>query len=150
MRGYTILELLIVIAILTTLATLVFLSFGPFRQTTQLSAAVEDAVSLLVEARSKTLSSDGGSQYGVHFEIGKVVFFVGTTYVSGNPQNKEILLPGDIEISAILLSGGGVNVVFKRLTGATDQDGSITMRSKSNTNRTKIIRVEKTGALYGG
>ncbi|TSC78485.1 MAG: Uncharacterized protein G01um101429_758 [Parcubacteria group bacterium Gr01-1014_29] len=149
MRGFTLIEILIVVAGITILASIVLFPLASFRRTAQLSSAIEEGVSLLVSARLKTLSSEGATQYGVHFETVKMVFFVGTTYITGNPQNSEVLIPNDVEISTISLNGGAVDVVFKRLTGETDQHGTVLFRLKSDPSNTKTLRIEQTGAVHG-
>jgi type II secretory pathway pseudopilin PulG len=144
-RGITALELLIAVTILVILASVIISAFSNFRKNSDLNGSAESAVSVLAEARSKTLSSQSGSQYGVHFEISKMVLFKGADYAA-SPEKKEIFLPVNIEISDISV-GGGNEVIFKRLTGDTDQPGTITFRLKSDPEKTRVINILLTGSI---
>lgn len=143
--GFTVLELAIILAILSVLAAVIFTSMSSFRSGKALQVVSEDILSLVEEARGYTLSSKDGYAYGVHFESSRIVLFRGSPYLSGDSNNKAIDIDGAVEISAISLVGGGVEVLFQRLTGKTSQNGSIIIRLKSDTAKTKTIIIEKSG-----
>ena len=145
-KGLTLTELLVVVSILFLLGAIAFSVLSGFRRTSILNAAVEDGISLLYQARSRTLSSQSALQHGVHFESGRMVLFRGATYSSGESTNEIVLLPNGVEISTITLNGGGVDVIFLRLTGATNNFGSTTFRSKYDTSITKTINIQASGA----
>ncbi|MEK7581808.1 MAG: prepilin-type N-terminal cleavage/methylation domain-containing protein [Patescibacteria group bacterium] len=144
-RGVTAVELLIVLAILAIIFTIAISPFSSFRNVQSLNSASIQIVSLLNEARSATISSKESSQYGVHFETGRAVYFKGTTFSEPSSYNKEIILDGSIKISAINLQGSGSDVVFQQLTGETLYYGSIILEAKGDTNRQKRITVFETG-----
>jgi len=146
-KGLSLLEILIVIGILILLAGLGAGSLPLFKKTTDLNSSVENGVSLLLQARSKTLSSQEESQYGVRFESGRMTLFRGHVFSSGDPQNQESILPSSVEISDVLLNGGGSDVVFERLTGETIQYGTITFRLTSDTLKTRVITIGSTGVV---
>lgn len=146
-QGITLLEMLIAVAILAILAVITFTVFSNFKRTSALNIAAEDAVSLLIEARSKTLSSKEASQYGVHFETSKAVLFKGITYSAGDPANVIVDLPSGVEVSAIALQGGGSDVIFSRLIATTVQYGTVTLRSTQDITKTRIITIQSTGAV---
>lgn len=145
MKGFTIIEVVIVIVILAVLTAMAITSFSGFRQNQLLNSDVNKAISVINEARSKTLSSQDFSQYGVHFEASQIVVFKGATYVASSPDNATSTLSSFIEISGISLNGGGSDVVFQKLTGKTDNYGTITFRVKANTGKTKMISIKSTG-----
>ncbi|OGZ44836.1 MAG: hypothetical protein A3J54_00695 [Candidatus Ryanbacteria bacterium RIFCSPHIGHO2_02_FULL_45_13b] len=145
MRGFTIFELLLVIAIIGILLAIVISGFSNLRQSSDFTLAVDEAVSFLQEARAKTLSSENDSMYGVHFETSQFVLFVGDTYNPANASNKVRVFPSSVQISSTNLTGGGSNVVFKRLTGETDTKGTITFQRTDDPSITKIIEVVSTG-----
>lgn len=147
MKGFSLLEIIIVIGILILLAALGTGSLLQFSKTTDLNSSVEAGVSLLLEARAKTLSSQEESQYGVHFESGKIVLFKGAAYSSSDPLNEETALPSSVETASISLNGGGSDVIFKKLTGETDQYGTITFRLKSNTASVRMLSILATGVV---
>ena len=115
-KGFTITELVIVIAILAIIVTIVASAFSKFNNNQSLGGAVGEVTSTLNEARANTLASYNNIAYGVHFQADKVVFFKGSTYSSSDPDNEDIILSSKISVSNIALSGGGSDVIFKRLT----------------------------------
>jgi len=147
MKGFTILEIIISLTIFLILAIIVVSSFSSFRNNQELTNAVQETINLLNLARSKTLSSEGSSQYGVHFESSRIVLFKGVSFSESNPDNNVAVFSSLIEISAINLNGGGNNLVFQRLTGKTDNYGTITLRIKSDVSKTKIIDIKNTGIV---
>ncbi len=145
-KGFTVVELLIVVAIVGTLASIVLVPFMGFRDTKVLDATADDIVSLLSEARQDTLLSKGASQYGVHFEATRMVYFKGTMFSEPNVNNKEVIFDSIVQLSSILFTGGD-DVVFQRLTGKTTNSGSTTLQVVSDTSREIIIIVEPTGVI---
>lgn len=134
--GFSILEGLIVLAIIVILTGVILWPYANFRDEKLLDGAAEDIVSLLDEARTRTLSSDGGLAYAVAFVSDRITLL---------PDNKEILLPNRLTISNINLAGGGATVTFKRLTGATDQPGTVIVSSVSDNSRQRVIVVSAAG-----
>ena len=145
--GFTLLEILIVIAIFSVVAGVGISPLLSFKKTSDLNGALETGVSFLLEARAKTLSSESDSRYGVHFSSRNVILFKGAMFTEGAQGNKAAPLPSSVEIGTISLNGGGDTVVFNRLTGETDAYGTVVFRLKSDTTKTKILRVEKTGIV---
>lgn len=147
MRGFTIIEIVIAVAVIAILSVIAFNSFSSFKNEQELANVIEEVVSDLRLARSKTIASENFSQYGVHFESQKVVIFTGTTYSAIDPNNIIYDVPARIEISSWNLAGGGADVIFQRLTGKTNQYGSITARVKTEPTKTKTVNIKQTGII---
>src|SRR3989344_9266077 len=145
MKGFTLIEILVVITIAVILFAIVVSGFSGLRQSSDLTLAVDDSISFLQDARAKTLSSENNSVYGVHFETSQFVLFVGNTYNPADSSNKVRTLPSTIETNSILLSGVGDDVIFKRLTRETDNNGTVTFRQTGNPSVLKIIEIFSTG-----
>ena len=143
MKGFTVIEIIIVIVILAVLTAMALTSFSGFRQNQTLNSDTSKIVSVINEARSKTLSSQYFSQYGARVESSKVILFKGATYSGGGISTTTISTA--LEISGISLAGGGSDVVFQKITGKTDNYGAITIRVKTNTSKTKTINISSTG-----
>lgn len=146
-KGFTIIEIIITVAILLVITTLTLIALNTFRENQSFKNAVNETISLINQARSKTLSSQDFSQYGIHFELSRVVLFKGTTFSEPNPNNIVLILPSSIEISSISLNGLGVNLIFQKLTGKTDQFGSVVFRVKNDISKTKTIDIKNTGII---
>jgi len=147
MKGFSVIEIIVVIAISVILVTIVVSAFSGFRDSQALNSTVEEVVSSINKARSESLSSKNFLQHGIHFETSKVVVFQGAIYSPSDANNIETKLSPFIEISSTSLNGGGTNMVFQKFTGKTAQNGTITLRVKKNTAKIKIITVESTGVI---
>jgi len=145
--GFTLAEMLVVVAIALILFGLVLYGFMTLRKSHAVDSTRDQIESLVSEARSKTLSSEEESQYGVHFETGRIVLFKGGTFTEPSPDNKEIAINKLVEISGISLNGGGSDIVFERLTGKTDQYGTITANLKSDAGQSVDVSVSSAGVI---
>src|SRR3989344_6911037 len=130
-RGISILELVIVLAILAAMSAVVISSFSRFSSRTTFSDSKEKIMLALTRARSRTLASENGMVYGVHFQSDKVVLFTGSTYATSSVTNEPYLIDGRAPIHSISIVGGS-NVVFKRLTGETTNTGTEVIRAYSD------------------
>jgi len=144
--GFTLIEILIVISIIVVLLAISTSSFTNINKAESLKADVRNIISVIDEARGKTLSSKNSSQYGVHFEEFNTTLFTGAIYSSGNPTNQVTGLGSLTHISSISLNGGGSDVIFDRLTGATSQSGTITVTLKDSSD-SKNISISSTGII---
>jgi prepilin-type N-terminal cleavage/methylation domain-containing protein len=145
--GFTLLEVVIVMALMGIVLRIVFSGLYGFRNTSILLAGTEDVVSLMMMARSDALSSKDDSVYGVHFETTQVVLFKGSTYVSGDPNNRPVVLDQRLNATDISLNGGGSDVVFNRLTGKSSQYGTVKIVVVGATTTFKIITIYSTGLV---
>lgn len=146
-KGFTILEILIVIAISAILMVGGMSAYSHFTKKKSLELTTQTIASYLKDARSFTVASKGDTTYGVHFETNRIVLFSGATFSDVATDNREHTLPGNIEISTINLNGGGSDVVFQRLTGATSQYGTTTLSLLADITDTKDIVIEATGII---
>ena len=128
-KGFTAIELLIVTSLIAVVATLVGLSFGQLRTSTQHIAQAQNIASVVAEARSNTVAGQSNLQWGVHFTTDDYTLFRGSSYSQGASGNVLYTLPSGVTISSISLTGGGADVIFDRLSGGTSQPGTITVSS---------------------
>lgn len=147
MKGFSLLEFVGMFAVLLAITAVVVSGFLGFRRGSELTLAKEHALSQLREAKTRTLAARDNAAWGAHFEIDRVILFK-ETYSAGDPNNETTLLPASVEINAIALNGGSGDAVFKRLTGETDQYGTITMRLKNDPAQTRAITIQSTGNFY--
>ncbi len=104
-------------------------------------------VSELNMARSLTLSSMYAAQFGIRLASSSVTLFQGASYNAASATNTTSLLNSRVRISNINLSGGGLDVVFQRLTGKTSQSGDVTISLISNASSSKTITIYATGLV---
>lgn len=146
-QGLTITEILIVLTVLVILAVILTGVFSRYLEKETLNSEVENIISVLEVARSKTLASKGASKYGVRFEPTEFILFRGSVYSAVDPENKTFNLHTRLRISSVNFTGGGPDIIFNRLTGSTDQDGTITVSTVSGNLGPKVITIEKTGTV---
>ena len=144
--GFTLIEVLIVLAISVFILSIILRTFLVFNDTQRFSREVSEVAILFKEAHSATLSSKFDDVYGIHIESTRVVLFKGGSFVESDAYNKEHLFGGDIQITTINLNGGGSDIFFKRLNGETLQYGTTTISSLS-LGKSRNIVVHPTGVI---
>lgn len=138
-RGLTFLELTISVGILAILLVIVVPSFMDFRRNSILSTETQNVITLVNKARLSSMSSKEDFQYGIHFEADKVVLFQGDTYTAGAGTNEELILNTALTLSSVTVNGGGAEVVFQKVTGATNQNATTTLLVIGGTASTTIV-----------
>ena len=144
-QGFTFIEIIISVAILATLTLIIVGSFSRFNKSITLSRDAERIVSMLNEARTNTIASKNGVQYGVHFEASRAILFSGAVYDENAIDNNAFLLKTFESISNVSLGGGGDNVVFNRVTGTTINFGSVTISTNSDDMSPRVISISANG-----
>ncbi len=145
--GVTLVELLMVVAILFVLFAVTTRTFQGVNSGKALDTEALHIISELNEARSLTLSSKYANPFGIHFASSSVTLFQGATYDAGSATNTVTLLNSLVHVSSIDLAGGGSDVVFQRLTGKTVHSGSITLSLISSASTSKTIMIYTTGLV---
>ncbi len=148
-ESFTLIEVLVAIAIIVILCSIAVGSYFSFRGQSDLDTNAQMILNALSLAQSKTLASEGASNYGVHFEQGECVLFKGSSYSPVASDNKIYSLSSRLEIpvldSGLDLNGGGSEAVFARLTGNTSQFGTVKIQLKNNSEKYRIIKIESSG-----
>lgn len=146
-KGITVMEIMLVIAILGLLLGIVLPQFAQMREKQSLWNASEEVMSAISEAKANTLASVDSSEYGVHFESGAVIIFKGVSFSPGAPDNEQrgIIAPATITsvtLGGILASSG--DMYFNRLSGLPSLSGVIEVATPSFV---KTITIHPTGAV---
>ena len=147
MRGFTLIELIIVIgisAVLVSLSGSVYISLG---QRSDVDREAQELESVLSLARSKTLASENEQSFGVHIEslTREYFLFEGTTYDPLDPDNERFDIATGVSVSSLNINDGGSDIVFDRLTGESSDFGSVILEDQSNTSRVRAICVDASG-----
>lgn len=151
-KGISILELIMVFAIVGLLVALIIPNLSNFKKEQTLKNTTEEVVSLLNKAKLDSNSFLDGSVYSVYFTNDKVVYFKGTSYSVSDPKNITIFLNSSIEIPVV----GGINltnsinqntITFPQLTEDVSGYGTIILRMTSDNTRQKVITINKLGSI---
>ena len=136
-KGFTLIEILIVLAVLLIVLSLSVVVFYTLTRKTDLDTSRDNIVTTLNTAKNKTLASEGADQYGVYFDgssndtsldAHEYILFQGSSYAGASLETH--ILPATVKISDLSFKGTDDEneVVFNRLEGGTDNDGSITIQ----------------------
>ncbi len=88
MKGFTLVEMLIVISITSALGMMAFSSFGSIINYTSIEAQAESVRSHIERARIFTLASKNNSSFGVYFSSTSARVYQGTTFVSASTSDQ--------------------------------------------------------------
>lgn len=145
-KGMTALEIIIALSIIVFVGALITIPFVRFKNSQLLVSSAEEVVSALREARANTLAAKNDTAHGVHFESGRFVVFQ-TAWSEGAAGNVVIYFQDPTYLPTISLSGGGADVLFTRLTGKTNQSGTLMLQLKGNASSQKTITIDPSGAV---
>ena len=147
-KSFTLVELLVVIGILIILIAIAVPNLNFFQRESDLNNSAEEIINTLRLAQNKTIASEEASSWGVRFSTSTTPHQY-TLFKSGDSTSDEIhKLPKSIEIYEIDLAGGGLEVVFKRVTGTTAKAGKVYLRLKSNHSKTRTITIGSFGQIW--
>lgn len=141
-QGFTFIELLVVIGILSLLLTLSLLAFRPFEREKVLEGASQELTATLEEAQNNTLASENEGSWGVSFDIlatpHTYTLFQGSSFASRNEAHDKVhVLPLSIEFSSLNMEDN--EVVFSRLTGFPTSAGDAGLRQKGEVQETRVF-----------
>ncbi len=144
-KGLTLIELVVVVAIVAVLSASLIPSLLNFRRTSILNTETQELVTVINRARMLAVSSKNDQQFGVHFETGKVTLFQGATYTAGATTN-EVRNFNSAVTGATTINGGGSDVLFAKVTGATNQNATTTLLVTGTTASTTVV-VRQSGVV---
>lgn len=144
-KGFTLVEVLVVLAIVGVISAIFTLSFSNFRNAQILKNSMDSTLSLLYEARSNTISGLNNSPYSVRFESAQAILFRGTVYNSADTTNKIAVYDRGVTATGIALTNGAVQTSFTQLSGMVTAAGTITLSGPSGS--TKIISIDASGSI---
>jgi prepilin-type N-terminal cleavage/methylation domain-containing protein len=133
-KGFTLVEILVTLAILTTILAIGALAnINLFRQEQVLKEEMI-LVSTLHKARNRAMNNVNQTKHGVHIENGLdyYLIFKGDTYNSNDSTNE--IIPREEKI----ISSGLTDIVFEQLSGNANE-GNITLTDTGGKQKTIII-----------
>lgn len=145
MRGVTLIELIIVIAVFSIIAMFIAPSGVAWRASRELERATATVLDIFAEARERTLQSKNALQYGVAIDDSDIVLFEGTAYTDGASSNEYHDL-GENITAVDMIEGGATSVYFSRLMGEASATGTIEI-SHSITGASRRITIYATGLV---
>lgn len=151
-KGFTLIEIIVVILVLSVAAVLVIPAWKSFSDNVNLGNAEQMLEAKIKLAKNYSLGSLGDSVYGIHFDVlnNRFVLFSGGAFIDGAPTNQIFNLPSNVEIYSVGLSGGGNDLVFGRLTGGTNNSGTVGIRIKTDNSKSRQIAINSEAQAGSG
>jgi prepilin-type N-terminal cleavage/methylation domain-containing protein len=140
-RGFTLVELLVVMTIVAVLAVLAVRVLGNLVPDSQLALETESVVTMLRSAQAKTLSGEADDVWGVYLTSSDATVFLGASYAGRDSAYDQLLVFSDT-VSA----SGLAEIVFEERTGKTTNTGTITL-SSDVTNESTTITINAQGMI---
>ena len=145
--GFSLIEVLVAVSVLTILAGLIAPGFSFFKRQSAIDSATQEIIHALRFAQNKTLASEGDSNFGVYFETNKFIVFKGLLYSASATDNEIHNLDSSLSISAINFGGAVAYIVFERLTGTTANYGSLVVGQTGDVSQNKTIYIDQSGIV---
>ena len=142
-RGFTLVETLIVLAIIAILSAVAVRSYYLLREKQSIQKDADSIVSVIEDAKNMSLNRKNDSSYGVNFSSSTVTVFAGATYANGN-KISTYNLESNVTISALALTSSSTEIDFAKITGAPNATGSIILSTPSYS---KIVTIYGTGII---
>ena len=148
-RGFTLIELTVVVSIIITLLGFITISLVRSQQTASLTSVEEILVADLRQQQLKSMIGDTegratSDSYGIHFDSNRYILFH-KEYLMGDSTNFAIDLAQNFQFES-----PGTNVIFQKISGeiSVDSISSITLLDTTNGNK-KTITINKYGVIMG-
>lgn len=140
-RGYSLAEMVVISGILVIFAGMSVASIGNLMKRENLSSNAVSLAAALRDARSRTLASIKGLQYGVKVDADRFTVFPGPTFSTSTADAPFMFSKSVSAVTSI------PTVLFSRVTGKSSASGTIDLYIRSNGSLKKSIQVESTGLV---
>jgi len=149
-KGFTLLEILIVIAVLAVIGALSANYLTSYQKDLNLNKESNQIVNYLEQARNKSLAKEDNRAWGIHFEnpaSGSDFFelYSTSTNYSGGTISEKIYLSSGVAFSDPA-TGNSTDVQFSKLLANVASTTSVTIVSQT-TNNSKTITVNTEGRV---
>ncbi|MCA9391815.1 prepilin-type N-terminal cleavage/methylation domain-containing protein [candidate division WWE3 bacterium] len=137
-RGFTLIELIVVIGVLLLLAGAAAPIYGNFQVRTQIREATTTVVTSLRNARERSVARIDDSTYGVYFASGssEVVLFKGDSY-AGRDQNYDEIYPitSSLTMSSTFTADA---ITFTKGLGIASEGGGVVISSSAESSTVSV------------
>lgn len=140
-KGFSLLEVLLSVAIIIMLAGLSLPVFASFNNRNDLDIATQTLVDSLRRAQLYARGVKADDQWGVNVQLGTITVFKGADFNTRDANYDE-----STSIPTTLTPGGIASVVFAKNTATPSQTGSFSL-SSSLVNQTKTVTLNAKGMV---
>ncbi|MEK7122875.1 MAG: type II secretion system protein [Patescibacteria group bacterium] len=139
LRGFTLIEIILSLALLTVIAGASFITSRTLIIDADLDAAVIAFVEGVRGAGMRSRGSDGDNQWGVSAQSGNIILFKGTSFAARDTTYDAITT-----IPTTITPSGTTEIVFAKLTGLPTSTGTLTLTGLQGQTRTLTINAKGT------
>ncbi len=144
--GFSLIEILISLAICVLLLTIGSVAFVNSRSAKQLDTITDSIASKLEEARAAAISGKNGTNFGVAFSSTTYTYWSGSSYSAGATGNIVYPLTSGFSISSTI-PGSTFSIRFSRVSGTPSATGTITITKNGSSSTTDSITVGSLGDI---
>jgi len=141
--GFTLVELLVVIAVILLIVGFIFSGLLNYGYQQSFIAQVTDLQLLVSEARQRTMTAETNQNFGVRFEVDRLIVFDGL--YSPTSTSQRVYVFNGVSISPNLTNATNT-ITFSRLTGNPSATGTILV-TDGRTNSTSSIHINQNGLI---
>lgn len=151
MKGYTLIELIVVVGIFALLTSIATVNLIRFQQKTNITTLTDAFVTNAKEQQTKAMAGDAegrgaNSPYGVNIALNQYVLYH-DTFVSGEASNRVIALSPITEITTTFPNA---QIVFEggsgEINGYSAANSTVTIRNTA-TNEQRVIQFNRYGVV---
>lgn len=146
MKGFSLIEIIISIAIMGILTAMVVSSFHTAQIRKEQQGIVQGILADLEKQKSDTQAGKAGSQYGIKFNPTNYVLFTGTSYATTSPSNKVVDVNSKFQITETIINAQN-NIYFSKINGNANENATITVSHISNRVNPLLLTVQTSGAI---
>jgi len=147
MRAFTLIELLIVMAVMVILAVATIPIYGNLQVSSQLNDASSEIIQFLRTAQQESMARYNTAAHGVKLQADRYILYQGSTHaLRDSDYDRETILDSSMELSWSLSGTGQSDEVnFSKGLGMPDMTGTITLTH--DVQGTRIISVNSYGKV---
>jgi len=145
-QGFSVIEILVVVAIVLALSAVSLLSLSAMRDRLMLNDARSSLAFHLEESKAKAVAGTGGEPHGIYFTDDSYVQFTGSEYDPEDASNIEHTLRPGLTLSTDILSADKV-IIFSRIIGSVGNSVTLTISLDHDEDEMRTIVVGPGGDL---
>lgn len=135
--GFTLIEVLLSISIITLIATLSLPVYASFQSRNNLDLTAQNIAGMLRRAQTYARSVSGDSPWGVEIQSTSATLFQGATFAG-----RTVALDETASIPSNITIGGLGEVLFAKFSAAPSVTGTVTLTVDANNTRTISINAK--------
>lgn len=145
-KGFSLLEIIISIAIIGILTTIVVNSSQVSILKKEQESIIQSMIAQLEKAKANAQAGKNGSEFGIKFNPQEYIYFSGSTFSVNNDENIFFVINSQFEITETI-SNGDNSIVFSKILGRPNTTATITVSHIDNRIPNKSFQIEATGDI---